>query len=30
MRFDLAGAVRSFVDGLRVFFRELYRTPPAC
>ncbi len=23
-------AVRSFVDGLRNLFRELYRTPPAC
>jgi hypothetical protein len=30
MKFDFAGAVRNFADGVRRFFHELYRTPPGC
>jgi hypothetical protein len=34
MKFTIAHAVREAVrltaDGVRAFFREIYRTPPAC
>jgi len=30
MTVSFAAAVRVFADGVRSFFRELYRTPPGC
>ena len=30
MKFNLIGAVRTFADGVRRLFEELYRTPPGC
>jgi hypothetical protein len=30
MKSSLTDAVRSFFDGVRALFRELYRTPPGC
>ena len=30
MNLDLAHVVRSFAEGVRNLFRELYKTPPGC
>lgn len=30
MTLRIAHAVRTIADGVRSFFRELYRTPPGC
>jgi hypothetical protein len=30
MNFGIAHAVRVIADGVRAFFQEIYRTPPAC
>lgn len=30
MSMSFADAVRTFVDGVRSLFRELYKTPPGC
>jgi len=27
---SFTGAVRSFANGVRMLFRELYKTPPGC
>jgi hypothetical protein len=27
---DARNAVRTFADGVRALFRELYKTPPGC
>ena len=30
MTLTFTGALRSFAQGVRMFFRELYKTPPGC
>jgi hypothetical protein len=30
MKMSLADAVRSFANGVRLLFQELYKTPPGC
>ena len=30
MTMTFVGAVRTFVDGVRRLFEELYKTPPSC
>jgi hypothetical protein len=30
MKMSLMDAVRSFANGVRLLFRELYKTPPGC
>jgi hypothetical protein len=30
MKFGIAHAVRVIADGVRAFFKEIYRTPPSC